>query len=420
MSINKITPEQYQQFLQSHNQTHFLRNYKWAEFRKFINWEHEIIGYFENDECYAAALILFKSANKTPFKVAYSTRGYVLAPGCSEKDFINELKQYLKGKGAFVYKIDPDIIYTQLDGKLNRTGECDLESYKRFESLGFKHLGFLNNFEGLQPRHTIRINTREKTEQIYANMDSRTRNRTKTGLSLGLEIEFVGSEKLDTFLNILHTTSQRNEFSIRNDDYFREMYSIFADKLILALAKVNFKKALNVIEDEQSALEKELAEINLVLANDEISAKALKKNTNRKKIIEEKSTRNHGIISELEVGLEKYPDGQYIAGTLSIVDYDKCWYLYGGTLSEYRYMFPSYALLGSMIDYCITNNFEYFDLFGIGGDFDESNHYFGIYKFKRGFGGTPIEFIGEFELPLKKIQYLGYTKLYPMLRKIRN
>lgn len=419
MAIINISAEQYQKFLIDNDQTHFLRNSKWGQFRKSINWEHEILGYKVDDELFAVALILYKQVGKLPLKVAYSTRGYVLNSQANEEKFISELAIYLKKQGAFVYKIDPDITYSKLDKKLMRIDNINQDAFDNFNKLGFKHLGFHNNFEGLQPRHTIRINTTLPTEQVFQKMDARTRNRSKTGEKIGLEIEFASRDKLPIFLDILHQTSERNEFAIRDDKYFYDMYDVLESNLVLGLAKVNFTRGLEIITREQQQLHVEVAELQDKLGDPNISAKSLKKSTNRLKEGQEKINRNEKIINELQIGETNYPDGKYIAGTLSIVDEGKCWYLYGGTLSQYRYMFPSYGLLGKMVEYCCDNNFEYFDLFGIGGNFDETNHYFGIYKFKRGFGGQAIEFVGEFELPIRKNLYFLYNRLYPILQKIK-
>ena len=44
----------------------------------------------------------------------------------------------------------------------------------------------------------------------------------------------------------------------------------------------------------------------------------------------------------------------------------------------------------------------------------ENNPLYGVYEFKRGFGGNVIEYIGEFTLPITK-----FNKFYNFLRGIK-
>ena len=58
--------------------------------------------------------------------------------------------------------------------------------------------------------------------------------------------------------------------------------------------------------------------------------------------------------------------------------------------------------------------FKYCNFYGITGDFDPKNKYYGVYEFKKGFGGNVIEYIGEFELEVS-----FFNKVYKLLRKIK-
>ena len=66
-----------------------------------------------------------------------------------------------------------------------------------------------------------------------------------------------------------------------------------------------------------------------------------------------------------------------------------------------------------MIRWCIEHHVNRYNFYGISGDFREDAADYGVYEFKRGFGGIVEQFIGEFILPVRK----GAYKLYRTLKK---
>ncbi|MDU4132208.1 MAG: peptidoglycan bridge formation glycyltransferase FemA/FemB family protein, partial [Clostridium perfringens] len=45
---------------------------------------------------------------------------------------------------------------------------------------------------------------------------------------------------------------------------------------------------------------------------------------------------------------------------------------------------------------------------------------YGLYKFKKGFNGNFVEFIGEFDIVIDNGIYTLYKKAFPQFKKIRN
>lgn len=97
-----------------------------------------------------------------------------------------------------------------------------------------------------------------------------------------------------------------------------------------------------------------------------------------------------------------YYEGQAIAGTLAIWYGDKVWYLYGASSNEYRRLMPNYLLQWSMIQWAVEKNCRIYDFRGVSGDLNPDSPLYGLYQFKKGFGGTFTEFIGELDLVLNK------------------
>ena len=122
-----------------------------------------------------------------------------------------------------------------------------------------------------------------------------------------------------------------------------------------------------------------------------------------------------------------FHEGQPIAGTLAILYGDKVWYLYGASSNEHRNLMPNYLLQWRMMQWAIENNCRVYDFRGVSGDISEDNPHYGLYRFKKGFGGDFTEFVGEYDYIQNKLMYfvaekgsLLYKSLAAKLYRIKN
>ena len=90
-----------------------------------------------------------------------------------------------------------------------------------------------------------------------------------------------------------------------------------------------------------------------------------------------------------------------IAGTLAIWYGDKVWYLYGASANEHRNLMPNYMLQWSMIRWAVEQGCRIYDFRGVPGRVGEDHPLYGLYKFKLGFGGDYVEFVGEMDMVRK-------------------
>jgi len=115
-------------------------------------------------------------------------------------------------------------------------------------------------------------------------------------------------------------------------------------------------------------------------------------------------------------------DGQMIASTIAIAYGDKVWYLYGASDNAFRNAMPNYLLQWEMIRWAIERGCSVYDFRGVSGDLSEDNPLYGLYRFKKGFGGDLVEFAGEFNYMINpavdKLVNCG-IKLRKMLAKIK-
>lgn len=96
-------------------------------------------------------------------------------------------------------------------------------------------------------------------------------------------------------------------------------------------------------------------------------------------------------------------DGQPVSATIAIFYGDKVWYLYGASDNEHRNCMPNYLLQWEMIKWAVSLGCRIYDFRGVSGDLSPENPLYGLYRFKKGFGGELIEFVGECQLVFKPL-----------------
>lgn len=96
-------------------------------------------------------------------------------------------------------------------------------------------------------------------------------------------------------------------------------------------------------------------------------------------------------------------DGKMIAATIAIYYGDKVWYLYGASSNEHRNVMPNYLLQEAMIKWALEKQCRIYDFRGVSGDMSPENPLYGLYRFKSGFSGELVQFVGECEMVFKPL-----------------
>ena len=89
-----------------------------------------------------------------------------------------------------------------------------------------------------------------------------------------------------------------------------------------------------------------------------------------------------------------YLAGEPIAGTIGVFSGGKGWYLYGASSDEHRNSMPNYLLQWEMICEALKRKCVFYDFRGVPGEPRQDAPLYGLYRFKKGFGGTYTKFTG--------------------------
>lgn len=109
--------------------------------------------------------------------------------------------------------------------------------------------------------------------------------------------------------------------------------------------------------------------------------------------------------------------GEVIAGTLAFIFGDKAWYIYGASSNRHRNVMPNYLLQWEMICWAKRAGCRFYDFRGVPGRVDEQHPLYGLYRFKKGFGGVYTEFIGEHDLVYRPLWYWAWNWGEPLYRR---
>jgi len=318
-----------------------LQTYSWGQI-KSPDWDPlRAIVVDKENKIRAAASVLFRQIPLLKQTIAYVPRGPVLA---DNKDFelweftLSALTELAREKRAIVLKIDPAIY-------------DDEELATLLRKHGFRLTGQDHDFGGIQPRYTFRLSLEGSLDEIFSRFNKKMRYKINYGPRRGLVFRQNEETSIADFFSVLAQTGDRNDFMVRSQAYFQNMYEILRhDDHILLLT--------GYIEDEP-------------------------------------------VISSITFALG-----------------DKSWAVYGGQANKYRNLYTYHALNWERIKWAHGKGAAWFDLYGVPGQVEEDHPLYGLYHFKKSFGGDYVAFIGEWDKPLSPALYWLWDQGLPRYRAL--
>ncbi len=116
-----------------------------------------------------------------------------------------------------------------------------------------------------------------------------------------------------------------------------------------------------------------------------------------------------GIAQPLIAEFEGRPIGAVI-----LVRYgDRAIYMYGASSNEERDRMPNYLLQWEAICWAKNVGCTVYDMWGAPDVFDEDDRMWGVWRFKAGFNGEVVRFVGAWDYPARAVWYRLYTDMIP-------
>ncbi len=108
--------------------------------------------------------------------------------------------------------------------------------------------------------------------------------------------------------------------------------------------------------------------------------------------------------------------GQAIAGIIVLRLGRWSWYMYGASSNEQRNLMPNHLLQWHGIQWAKSHDCWYYNFRGIPDVLEEGQELWGVYVFKRGFGGYPLSFLETHDLVYQPLTYGIYRRLLEIKR----
>lgn len=426
MKLKTISEKKWKKFADKNSEITFYQTKEWANLKSKNNWQAHYLGLEENNKIIAGSLILSKTLPIVNKKMFYAPRGFLLDYKDKKvlKKFTKELKEYAKKEHAIFVKIDPYVEYKERDnnGDIVENGIDNSITVDNLKELGYKHFGFNLMQDTLQPRWMHVIETENKNlDDIMKDMESKTRQILRKNEKSGIKTREIEKEELPLFKDIMQHTSDRREFVDRPLSYYESMWDSLHDSGILKIlvAEIDFLEFEKNTKEELDTNEKELKDRIYKKEHDILKMNPKKYEQNNKK--------NEQEIERLKKQLEKiadykkeYGNKKLLGGILFLIYGNEVLSLHGGTLDNVMQFQSAYTIHFAGIKYAVEHGYKKYNFYGITGDFRKENPLYGLYLFKKSFGGHVVELIGEFDLIISPFWYHTYNLAFNIYHKLKN
>ena len=340
----------------------FLQTPAWGRVKSA--WRPESLGWFSGSELVGTALVLHRDLPALPFlgrrSLAYIPEGPAVdwfGSGRRVADWISPLTDYLRSNGVFSVKLGPKVVARRWTAASVKAGMADParasfadlpadEVYPEaqrlvdeLEELGWRREALSGHgISDVQPRHFLELPLRD---------------RTSADLFAGFNTQWRRNVRIAERAGVKVWRASTDDLPA-----FHAMYVETArrDGFIprpLPYFELMFRELLAADPDG----------IRLYLAG---------------------------------------ADGVPAAGATMVRLGRRAWFGYGAGTTERRELRAANALQWQMIQDCVEDGLDCYDLRGIGATLDPDRPMFGLLRFKVGTGGETVEYPGEYDLALHR------------------
>ncbi|MBQ1508835.1 MAG: peptidoglycan bridge formation glycyltransferase FemA/FemB family protein [Erysipelotrichaceae bacterium] len=408
--IKEIDPKTFDEYTRDHPQITFYQTSGWGRLKSFTGWKSLYLSYEKDGET-AYGLFLLKKMPLIRAYLAYCPRGFLIDYGNTEllHSFQQELIPFLKKKGCFELIIDPyypcqerDINGDPVEGGFDHRPVVD-----DLISLGYEHLGYNLHYENLQPRWLFRLDIRRPYSELEKDFRYEARRRSRKKDFLAITTRELSKEEIPVFKRLMEDTAKRRGFLDRSLAYYEQMYEALHDEGILRymVAEIDCVKARNNVLKEIDTLEKRIAKLSL----------HTEKNAGR--IKEEEVTLNSqkNLLAGIDACEKEYGAVAPLSVVALLCRGREAIMLLAGNNEDYLQHFnTSNIIVTDLIRLAQSEGYDYYNFYGISGDFSEDNPDYGLYLYKRQYGGEVLELLGQFEYTINRLT----RNLYEILLKV--
>ncbi|MFP4201106.1 MAG: lipid II:glycine glycyltransferase FemX [Clostridia bacterium] len=217
--IDEARRGEFDDFIAKSGRPHFLQSYEWGEVKRSTGWIPHRLMTLDGKEPVGAISVLQREIPHIG-SILYAPRGPIV--DFSRVDaldaVLSSVREVAEDTGAFLFKVDPDVPIE------------DETVEKELLGRGFKPVGRGMGFENIQPRFCMRLPLDVDEETLLMNCHSKTRYNIRYAYRKGVRVRLASDEgDLRTFYDLLEKTADRQDFVIRDYDYYEALYQHMID-----------------------------------------------------------------------------------------------------------------------------------------------------------------------------------------------
>lgn len=393
--IDCNTPQDHDAFVTKHDLCNLLQSSDWARVKD--NWQHAYTAVLAEEKMVAAALVLIK-----PLPLGYTMMYIPKGPVMDYEDkalvafYLNALKKWAKKKKCLFITFDPALKLREfkLDQKDMPYDEKVVEAIDTLKKNGAIFKGFTKSIKDtIQPRFHMGLYYSDHWED---SIPKSTMKSVRKAINKRVEVEEVGMEGLEEFARIMHLTEERKSVHLRDQAYFKKLLEVYKDHAHIFLAKVDPAK-------REQELNLKIAEINEKMKDEKLKEKG------QRKLQEDMRKATEELSSIQEV--KKVCDKETIIACGLMIGYGNyVEMLYAGMDENFKAFRPQYLIYLKQFELAFQQGYQFVTMGGVEGTLDD-----GLSVFKSNFDPTVVEYVGEFDVPVKSMLY-KMAKLFQKLR----
>ncbi|MGC9357606.1 MAG: lipid II:glycine glycyltransferase FemX [Anaerolineae bacterium] len=195
---------------------HVLQAWAWGALKERHGWEARRLLWQEDGEAATAAAQLL-TQQRSSFALGYVPKGPILdwTDLGRVEAALRALETLAREQSLLFLKIDPDV-------------RTDTTSGKRVVDL-LKARGWRPSFEQIQFRNTMFLDLRPDLDTILSEMKSKWRYNVRLAARRGVVVRQVVREELPMLYEMYAETAARDEFIIREEDYYLDAWRTFME-----------------------------------------------------------------------------------------------------------------------------------------------------------------------------------------------
>ena len=352
--------------------SHYGQLSSFGEIKKFQEkYNYTLCGLYENDELVGTFVLLTK-------RFLYIKFAYIPYGPCMDyseyniNEFTRLLKDYGNKNHIDFFRVDPFV----------EVSHPEVTEYMK--NAGFKHRGYTYGYVGsFTNRHTLIIDIEPSYEEIFKNFTGSRRRKINRQKDNVISYRLADKEEVSVMCYLENFLAVEKGFKPHSEEFFKKYMDLYKDNYVYLIVSIDIDETINNTNKKlkEADEEKTVARLNKELNN----------------------------LNELK---NKYGSKADIACCLFLYLNDYCWDLYSYKNSDFDFLPTIDFIHVYTIQEMKKRNVKKYDMVGFSGFTNKDDPYYGLYEYKTSFGSKIVEYIGQFDLEIKKGSAAKFHRYY--------